>query len=101
VDNAIRYTSRGGVIVRVQHRGGDVVVEVEDSGAGIPADERARVFDRFYRVPGQKIEEEEGSGLGLAIVKRVADRHGARIALDSGPGGSGLRVTVQLPAGNS
>ncbi len=101
VDNAIRYTSRGGVIVRVQQRAGDVILEVEDTGAGIPADERERVFDRFYRVPGQKVEEEEGSGLGLAIVKRVADRHRGRITLDSGPGGSGLRVSVQLPTGNS
>jgi two-component system OmpR family sensor kinase len=101
VDNAIRYTSRGGVVVRVQQRGGDVVLEVEDTGAGIPADERTRVFDRFYRVPGQKTEEEEGSGLGLAIVKRVVDRHGGRISLDSGTGGAGLRVTVQLPSGNS
>jgi len=100
VDNAIRYTSRGGVVVRVQQMGSDAVLEVEDTGAGIPADERARVFDRFYRVPGQKTEE-EGSGLGLAIVKRVVDRHGGRISLDSGTGGSGLRVTVQLPSGNS
>jgi two-component system OmpR family sensor kinase len=101
VDNAIRYTSRGGVIVRVRQRGSDAVLEVEDTGTGIPADERARVFDRFYRVPSQKVEEEEGSGLGLAIVKRVADRHRGRITLDTGPGGSGLRVTVELPAGNS
>jgi two-component system, OmpR family, sensor kinase len=104
VDNAIRYTSRGGVVVGLQQRGGEVVLEVEDTGAGIPAEERARVFDRFYRVPGHKVEEEEGSGLGLAIVKRVVDRHAGRIALDSrsaGSGGSGLRVTVQLPAGNS
>jgi two-component system OmpR family sensor kinase len=99
VDNAIRYTSRGGVIVRVQQRDGSAVLEVEDTGAGIPAEERARVFDRFYRVPGQKIEE--GSGLGLAIVKRVADRHRGRISLDAGAGQSGLRVTVELPAGNS
>ncbi len=100
VDNAIRYTSRGGVIVRVQQRGSDVALEVEDTGAGIPVDERDRVFDRFYRVPGQKTED-EGSGLGLAIVKRVAERHRGRVTLDSGPGGSGLRVTVQLPSGNS
>ncbi len=100
VDNAIRYTSRGGVIVRVQQAGSDVALEVEDTGAGIPIDERARVFDRFYRVPGQETEE-EGSGLGLAIVKRVAERHGGHVTLDSGPGGSGLRVTVHLPSGNS
>jgi len=100
VDNAIRYTPRGGVIVRVQQKGNDVKLEVEDTGAGIPVDERERVFDRFYRVPGHKAEE-EGSGLGLAIVKRVAERHGGHVRLDSGSGGSGLRVTVQLPCGNS
>jgi two-component system OmpR family sensor kinase len=100
VDNAIRYTDRGGVTVRVHRKGGAVILEVEDTGTGIPADERTRVFDRFYRVPGQKADD-EGSGLGLAIVKRVADRHAGRITLDSGAGGSGLRVTVRLPDGNS
>ena len=100
VDNAIRYTSQGSVTVRMRAKEKAVVLEVEDTGAGIPADERARVFDRFYRVPGQKADD-EGSGLGLAIVKRVADRHGAGVTLDSGPGGSGLRVTVELPSGNS
>jgi two-component system, OmpR family, sensor kinase len=100
VDNAIRYTSRGGVIVRVQQMDSGVALEVEDSGAGIPVDERERVFDRFYRLPGHKAEE-EGSGLGLAIVKRVAERHGGHVTLHSGPGGSGLRVIVRLPSGNS
>ena len=100
VDNAIRYTSQGGVVVRVQRRGSDVTLQVEDTGSGIPPDERERVFDRFYRVPGHKADE-GGSGLGLAIVKRVAERHGGRVTLDSGSGGSGLRVTVQLPGGNS
>ncbi|HTS51921.1 MAG TPA: ATP-binding protein [Burkholderiales bacterium] len=100
VDNAIRYTDRGSVTVRVHREGGEAILEVEDTGTGIPADERGRVFDRFYRVPGQEAGE-EGSGLGLAIVKRVADRHGGRIALDSGGGGSGLRVMVRLPDGNS
>jgi two-component system, OmpR family, sensor kinase len=100
VDNAIRYTERGGVTVRLQQQGEDAALEVEDTGAGIPVDERERVFDRFYRVPGHDAEE-EGSGLGLAIVKRVAERHGGRVALDSGSGGSGLRVTIRLPCGNS
>ncbi len=99
VDNAIRYTPRGGTVtVRARAEGPDAVLEVEDSGPGIPADQRDRVFDRFYRVPRQD-ETVEGSGLGRAIVKRVIDRHRGRIALDSGKGGSGLRVSIRLPAG--
>jgi len=100
VDNAIRYTERGSITVRVRSGGGQAIVEVEDTGEGIPDEERSRVFDRFYRVPGQSAGE-EGSGLGLAIVKRVVDWHGGQISLASGASGSGLRVTVSLPVGNS
>jgi len=100
IDNAIRYTRQGSVVVRLRAKGEHAVLEVEDTGTGIPAAERARVFDRFYRVPAQKAND-EGSGLGLAIVKRVADRHEATVTLDSGRGGSGLRVTVEFPSGNS
>jgi len=100
IDNAIRYTRQGSVVVYLRAKGEHAVLEVEDTGTGIPAAERARVFDRFYRVPAQKAND-EGSGLGLAIVKRVADRHEATVTLDSGRGGSGLRVTVEFPSGNS
>jgi two-component system OmpR family sensor kinase len=101
VDNAIRYTPAAGrVTVTVRPRGGGLLVEVEDTGPGIPADQRDRVFDRFYRAPSLD-GADEGSGLGLAIVRRVADRHRAAIKLDSGQGGKGLRVSVYFPAGNS
>ena len=101
IDNAIRYTPAvGGVTVRVQPRDAGLLVEVEDTGPGIPADQRERVFDRFYRAPSLD-GADEGSGLGLAIVRRVADRHRAAIKLDSGHGGKGLRVSVYFPAGNS
>jgi two-component system OmpR family sensor kinase len=70
------------------------VLEVSDSGPGIPPEERARVFDRFHRRRGSP---EGGSGLGLAIVKAIAERHGARVDLDDAPGG-GLKVTVAFPA---
>jgi two-component system OmpR family sensor kinase len=100
VDNAIRYTPQGGAVtVHALAEGADVVLAVEDTGPGIPADQRARVFDRFYRVPGRAAGG-EGSGLGLAIVKRVVDRHQGQVSLDSGTGGLGLRVTVRLPRGN-
>lgn len=91
VDNAIRYTpARGQVRVKVDSGG----LEVSDSGPGIPAEERARVFDRFYRVLGHDVP---GSGLGLSIVSRIAELHGAKVTLAVGDEGKGLRVTVELP----
>ena len=94
VDNALRYTpSPGSVDVAVWRGGGHAVLQVCDTGPGIPADERERVFDRFYRHAGS---EPGGSGLGLAIVKRVVEHHGGAIELgDNAP--SGLRVTLRLP----
>jgi signal transduction histidine kinase len=80
--------------VRAFRRGADAVLEVADDGPGIPADERARVFDRFYRVPGT---DAPGSGLGLAIARQVADLHHGRIELDDGLGGRGLTARVVLP----
>ncbi|MCL4798650.1 MAG: sensor histidine kinase N-terminal domain-containing protein [Burkholderiales bacterium] len=94
VDNAIRYTPAGGAVrVRVRFENGRPSCEVEDTGPGIPADERARVLERFYRVLGSA---EEGSGLGFSIVRRVAERHGASLHLADGAGGKGLRVRVEF-----
>jgi two-component system OmpR family sensor kinase len=97
VDNAVRYTpSAGRVDVATEADGDATVLVVRDSGPGIPAEERARVFDRFYR--GTLAEgAARGSGLGLAIVKRIAERHGAEISLSDGIGGRGLTVTVRFP----
>jgi two-component system OmpR family sensor kinase len=100
VDNAVRYTPVGGTVdVSVQdsdepgsHHG--AVLRVVDTGPGIPADERQRVFDRFYRPPGTA---PPGSGLGMAIVKAIADAHAASISLENGPNGSGLAVSVSFP----
>ncbi|HYY60052.1 MAG TPA: ATP-binding protein [Burkholderiales bacterium] len=94
VDNAIRYTPAGGVVrLAAFSEDGSALLVVEDSGPGIPPEERARVFDRFYRLPGSSAE---GSGLGLAIVRQVADAHGAEISLDDAADGQGLRVTVRF-----
>ncbi len=96
VDNAIRYTPDGGEVdVGVERRNGLPVLVVRDTGPGIPASERAQVFERFAR---GRDAEAPGSGLGLAIVRRIADRHGATVALAEGPGGRGLAVTVTFPA---
>jgi two-component system OmpR family sensor kinase len=97
VDNAVRYTPRGGrVDVSVRTAGDTAEIEVVDTGPGIPAGERERVFDRFYSGPGSGTQ---GSGLGLAIARRVVQRHGGSISLDEGAQGRGLKVTVTLPGG--
>ncbi len=93
VENALRYTPTGGrVDVQVQQAGNEAVLTVSDTGPGIPATERARVFDRFYRGASVTVP---GSGLGLAIVQRIADRHRASIRLEDAEPGRGLRVIVR------
>ena len=83
IDNALRYTPPGGTVTaRVLRDGAEVVLEVEDTGYGIAEAERARVFDRFYRVLGTRAE---GSGLGLAIVREIAEQHDARVSIHTPP----------------
>jgi two-component system OmpR family sensor kinase len=95
IDNALRYTPRGGRIdVSVDRDDGGVTLSVADTGPGIPAEARERVFDRFYRGDDNV---EPGSGLGLSIVKRIADAHRASITLDAAGAGDGLVVRVRFP----
>jgi two-component system OmpR family sensor kinase len=94
IDNAIRYTPAGGQIdVNVLRRLGAPTLEVVDSGPGIPAGDRERVFSRFYRVAGSGAG---GTGLGLAIVQSIVKNHNGIIELGDGFGGKGLRVTVRF-----
>jgi signal transduction histidine kinase len=94
IDNALRYTPGGGrVDVELGDGGGKVILTVRDTGPGIPASERERVFERFQRLAGADIP---GSGLGLAIVKQVVAMHGGEIRLDDAPEG-GLLVEIRLP----
>jgi len=112
VDNALHYTPSGGTVtVRVMHDpfGQVVVLQVEDSGPGIPAAEREQVFQPFYRALGTNVD---GSGLGLAIVREIAHQHDATIGLEDAnlrhrPGlseqagtafGPGARFTLRFPA---
>ena len=96
VDNALRYTAAGSVTVRAYRRDSDAVLEVEDTGPGIPKEERERVFDRFFR--GEDAPS-GGAGLGLAIVRRIAQRHGARVELLDAPGGGLLARVAFATAG--
>ncbi|HTQ76942.1 MAG TPA: ATP-binding protein [Burkholderiales bacterium] len=97
VENAVHYTPGGGrVDVSVRGRSGEALLEVADTGPGIAAADRERVFGRFFRRPAASAADPGGSGLGLAIVRAVAERHGGRIELGSAPGG-GLLARVTFP----
>jgi two-component system sensor histidine kinase TctE len=97
VHNAIEYSRRGGrVTVRTGRREGASFAEVEDDGPGIAPQERERVLERFYRVPGTP---GTGSGLGLAIVREIALGHGARMEIAEGAGARGCRVALTFPHG--
>jgi two-component system, OmpR family, phosphate regulon sensor histidine kinase PhoR len=100
LDNAVRYSPEGGrVSVRLTERDGRAVLEVEDTGIGIPTRDLPRIFERFYRVDRARSRETGGTGLGLSIARHVAERHGARIEAESELGrGSTFRVT--LPTGS-
>lgn len=92
IDNAIRYNSPGGKVEIKVNSGPPQALVVLDDGPGIPSDQKERVFERFYRVLGTRVN---GSGLGLAIVREIARTHDATVSLEDPPEGSGtvLRVT--------
>ena len=99
VDNAVRYTPAGGhVTLRCGYSAApehSAFLEVEDDGPGVPEPERARLLERFYRVPGTP---GEGNGLGLAIADEIARVHHSTLQISRGAKGAGLRVTLCLPA---
>ena len=95
VDNALRYTPPDGrVDVSAVREERAIVLEVADTGPGIPPQERERVFDRFYRRAGSDVP---GSGLGLSIVRSIVERHGATVELQNGANGRGLGAKVVFP----
>jgi two-component system OmpR family sensor kinase len=96
LDNALRSTPAGGEVeLSLQEDPSGWRLAVSDSGTGLAADERERVFDRFYRGRDSRAP---GSGLGLAIVREVARLHGGATFISEGPGGRGLTVGFRLPA---
>ncbi len=94
IENALKYAPESPVEVRVRAENGCAIVEVADRGPGLSEEERAHVFDRFYR--GRNREQSEGFGLGLAIAKRAVERADGEIALATAPG-EGCRFTIRLP----
>ena len=98
IQNAIRHTPADGtVVVRAESAGDEVEIEVADSGAGIAAPERERVFEPFFRGGAQAARPADGAGLGLAISRAIVEAHGGRIWLEDAP--RGTRVRFSLPAG--
>jgi PAS domain S-box-containing protein len=97
VDNAVKYSPEGGrVELRVRSENGSCLIEVADEGLGIPADERERIFEKFYRLDPQQTQGVGGSGLGLYICRELVERMNGRLRVESEPG-KGSRFTVELP----
>ncbi len=96
VENAVRYTGKGGVVdLSIERTTSEIVLEVRDTGPGIPEEILDRVFARFVRVAGSDVE---GSGLGLPIVRAIADRYGARVSLINRQDHKGLIARVVFRA---
>jgi two-component system, OmpR family, phosphate regulon sensor histidine kinase PhoR len=97
VDNALKYAADGKEIsISLAHEDDQVKLAVRDRGPGIPADERERIFDRFYRGRDVRGRPVRGSGIGLSLVKHIAHAHGGSVELDSTPG-QGSTFTVSMP----
>jgi len=97
VENAIKYTPQGGqVFLRVRAAPTDLLIEVQDTGIGISADDMTRLFERFYRGKSRAARAQHGTGLGLAIVRSIAERHGGRVWADSIEG-KGSTFHLQVP----
>jgi signal transduction histidine kinase len=97
LDNALRYTLNGQVAVKLYRQGAQAVIEVDDTGPGIPGKDLGRIFERFYRVDRARSRETGGTGLGLAIVRHVVEQHAGQVKVESELG-RGSRFVVTLPA---
>ena len=97
IDNAVKYNKRGGKVwVRAKKEGNKQILEVEDTGIGIPPEHVPFIFERFYRVNKGRSREMGGTGLGLSIVKHIVFLHGGEIVVHSKPG-EGSRFSIVIP----
>ncbi len=103
IDNAIRYTDKGGIKIKVEPEGGispKIKITVEDTGIGIPKEHHQRIFERFYVVDKSRSKQSGGTGLGLSIVKHIVLMYNGSINLESKVG-VGTKFEIVLPAGSS
>ncbi|HEY7171101.1 MAG TPA: ATP-binding protein [Vicinamibacterales bacterium] len=100
ISNAFKFTFEGEIAVSLARQADGMVLEVRDSGTGIPAAELPRIFERFHRVEGARGRTQEGTGIGLALVQELVKLHGGSIAVDSVEG-QGTKFTVTIPAGSA
>jgi signal transduction histidine kinase len=100
LENAVKYTDPGDAVELVAHADGTggVVIEVSDSGAGVPRDALPRIFDRWARADGARTRERGGAGLGLAIVAAVARAHGGRCSVEPQSRGTAFRLHLPVRA---
>jgi signal transduction histidine kinase len=98
IDNAVRYTERGGLIIGVRRRGERVRIDLVDTGIGIPTDKLEHIFEEFYQIANPARDHKQGLGLGLSIVRRLARLIGAEVEVRSREG-RGTRFTVLVPVG--
>ena len=98
VSNAIKFTESGSISIHAEVANGSFVVAVADTGMGIAAEDRERIFDEFQQVDSSSTRKKGGTGLGLAITKRIVELHGGRIWVESTQG-QGSTFFVELPLG--
>ncbi len=99
VENALRYTERGGVLIGCRRRGDHLRIEVWDTGIGIPADQQDDIFEEFVQIGNVSRNRDQGLGLGLAVVRRLSIMLGHRVTLRSAPG-RGSMFAVEVPLAN-
>jgi signal transduction histidine kinase len=100
VSNAFKYTLEGRIVVTLRQDGPSIVLDVTDTGVGIPEHELTHVFDRFHRVEGSEGRTHEGTGIGLSFVQELVRLHNGSVSVVSEPG-TGSTFTVVIPAGNA